>query len=303
MNILILAPDGSGSTILQRLLTITLHIESIEVVNADLSNGLYLDNNLIAENFEQVYSQRLFEVENFKKTNKSRHIISKLNKYDFNNISADLRSKFFNFFYEKKIISTRNNIFEYALSSSIRQQSGISNIYNIKDKIKSMSVLSVDEDHFLLKCNDYVNFVNWMRDSFPHAEQISYEDVLTNTDYVIEKITGYKNTFFKKFGMDLSSLIRIEHEFFNTTKIKNGVLSSRTKKEKKALSLYKTFVNQLVEKKIIPDYPIKNNTLQDKKKQIKNFDKCLDKFYSFAKNHNWIDQSIATYDYWHKKHI
>ena len=49
--------------------------------------------------------------------------------------------------------------------------------------------------------------------------------------------------------------------------------------------------------------PLKNTTLLDKQKQIKNFDNCLQQFYMFAKNHNWIDQSIATYDFWNKKNI
>ena len=30
--------------------------------------------------------------------------------------------------------------------------------------------------------------------------------------------------------------------------------------------------------------------------------KGLEKFYSFARNHNWIDQSIATYDFYRGEH-
>ena len=60
---------------------------------------------------------------------------------------------------------------------------------------------------------------------------------------------------------------------------------------------------ELIEKKIIINMPLKNTTLLDKQKQIKNFDNCLQQFYMFAKNHNWIDQSIATYDFWNKQNI
>jgi len=59
----------------------------------------------------------------------------------------------------------------------------------------------------------------------------------------------------------------------------------------------------MVDSKIISSIPWKNTTLADKKKQIKNFDKCLDKFYKFSKNHNWIDQSKATYDFWNEEQI
>ena len=49
--------------------------------------------------------------------------------------------------------------------------------------------------------------------------------------------------------------------------------------------------------------PIKNTTLYDKRRQIKNFNSCLRKFESFAKNHNWINTSNATYDFWHDKKL
>ena len=49
--------------------------------------------------------------------------------------------------------------------------------------------------------------------------------------------------------------------------------------------------------------PMKNTTLSDKKMQIKNFDNCLTIFYKFAKQHNWIDQSKATYDFWNGKNV
>ena len=58
-----------------------------------------------------------------------------------------------------------------------------------------------------------------------------------------------------------------------------------------------------MKRNIILNTPIKNTTLKDKMRQIKNFNQCLDKFYSFAKNYNWIDQSTATYDFWNKEHI
>ena len=61
--------------------------------------------------------------------------------------------------------------------------------------------------------------------------------------------------------------------------------------------------NEMINNNVIFDIPFKNSTLSDKKNQIKNFNTCLDKFYVFAKNHNWIDQSTATYDFWNEQHI
>ena len=197
----------------------------------------------------------------------------------------------------------RNNIFEYALSWSIRERSGVLNVYNRKDKRSVMEVSEIDEDYFLKKCNEYVNYVYWIQDNFPNVEQVSYEDMITNSDSTIEKIIGYKDTFSKNFDTKLSLILKMEYNFFNSLVTENNKEFSYTKEEKKALILYKKLAKMLIDKKIIIGHPIKNTTLEDKKKQIKNFDRCLNKFYSFAKNHNWIDQSIANYDFWNDKNI
>jgi hypothetical protein len=308
MNVLILTPDGVGSTILQRLLTMTLYLEKIKVINThELTNGLCLKKGILAKDFNLKYSQKLEEIiELIKKSDKDTQIVSRLAKYhlDTRQDSIQSQKKFFNFlnsFYEKKIMCIRNNVFEYALSWSIRERSGVLNVYDRKDKRLVMEVSEVDEDYFLKKCNEYVNYVYWIQDNFPKVEQVSYEDMITNPDSIIEKIIGYKDTFNKNFDTDLSLILKMEYDFFNALITENSKEFSYTKEEKKALMLYKRLSNTLIDKKIIIGHPIKNTTLEDKKKQIKNFDRCLNKFYFFAKNHNWIDQSIANYDFWNKK--
>ena len=310
MNILILTPDGVGSTILQRLLTMTLYLEKIKVVNThELTNGLYLEKGILAKEFELKYSQKLEEIiELIKESDKNIQIISRLAKYHLDSRQDSIQSqkKFLNFlnsFYDKKIMCIRNNIFEYALSWSIRERSGVLNVYDRKDKRSVMEVSEIDEDYFLKKCNEYVNYVSWIQNNFPDVEQVSYEDMITDSDATIEKIIGYKDTFNKNFDAKLSLILKMEYEFFNSLITENNKEFSYTKEEKKALVLYKRLSRTLIDKKIIIGHPIKNTTLADKKKQIKNFDRCLDKFYSFAKNHNWIDQSIANYDFWNDRNI
>jgi hypothetical protein len=310
MNILILTPDGVGSTILQRLLTMTLYLEKIKVVNThELTNGLCFKKGILMKDFNLKYSQKLEEIiELIKKSDKNIQIVSRLAKYhlDARQDSIQSQKKFFNFlnsFYEKKIMCIRNNVFEYALSWSIRERSGVLNVYDRKDKKSVMEVSEVDEDYFLKKCNEYVNYVYWIQDNFPNIEQVSYEDMITNSDSTIKKITGYKDTFIKNFDVNLSLILKMEYDFFNSLITENYKEFSYNKEEKKALILYKKLAEMLVDKKIIISHPIKNTTLEDKKKQIKNFDRCLNKFYSFAKNHNWIDQSIANYDFWNDRNI
>lgn len=311
MNVLILTPDGVGSTILQRLITMTLYLEKIEVVNThELTNGLSLKKGILTKDFDLKYTQKLEEIiELIKDSDKNKKkTVSRLAKYHLDARQDDLQSqkKFFNFlnsFYEKKIMCVRNNVFEYALSWSIRERSGVVNVYDRKDKRSVMEVSEVDENYFLKKCNEYVEYVYWIQENFTDVEQISYEDLITNSDFTIEKITGYKDTFNKNLGANLSLILKTEYNFFNSLFTENNKKFSYTKEEKKALILYKRLAKLLIDKEIIIGHPIKNTTLKDKKKQIKNFDQCLDKFYSFAKNHNWIDQSIATYDFWNNRNI
>ena len=158
MNFLILTPDGVGSTILQRLLTMTFSLENVNAVNThELTNRILLENNIavhdkrfIGSKWEQMYAQSLPEIENIiKQSSKDTNIISRVAKYHIDNRAEHLGEskelvanfyKFLNEAYDKKIMCVRNNIFEYALSWSIREESGILNVYDRDDKQKVFKV-------------------------------------------------------------------------------------------------------------------------------------------------------------------
>ena len=58
MNFLILTPDGVGSTILQRLVTMALYLEKQPVMNThELTNGLTLKDGLATKDFTLKYTQ------------------------------------------------------------------------------------------------------------------------------------------------------------------------------------------------------------------------------------------------------
>ena len=309
MHYLILTPDGVGSTILQRLLTVSLHLQNKKVVNThELTNGLELTKSLVTKNPSIGYKQSLKEIESLlKKNDEETRLVSRLAKYHIDkrqDNSAD-QYEFYNFlnnFYHTKIMCVRKNIFEYAMSWSIRKKSGVLNVYNKKDKEKVLQVTDVDEEYFLKKCMDYVNYVKWIEKNFKNVKVISYEDMLIESDKVIAELTNNNKTFESNFGVTCSNIIKKEYELFNFLSNKN-LKHNISRKEQKAILLYKKVGNELIKKNIIHSLPIKNTTLTDKQKQIKNFQTCLNKFYKFAKNHNWIDQSNATYDFWNKTHI
>lgn len=309
MNYLILTPDGVGSTILQRLVTMALYLEKQPVMNThELTNGLTLKDGVATKDFTLKYTQSLNEISNIVKTsNKQTTLVSRLAKYHIDARDDNIKdqTKFFSFlnqYYNKKIMCVRENLFEYAMSWSIRNESGVLNVYDRKDRKKVLQVSRVNEDYFLQKCKEYVNYQSWVETYFPNVEIISYESMLINTDSVIGKLIGFKNTFKNAFGISLTSIIKNEYNFFNSL-VNEDNLEVLSKDKLKALIKYKQTNIILTDKGIMLGAPIKNTTLKDKMNQIKNFKQCLNKFYSFAKNYNWIDQSKATYDFWHNQHI
>ena len=316
MNFLILTPDGVGSTILQRLLTMTFSLENVNAVNThELTNRILLDNNIAVHDkrffrsgWKQKYAQSLLDIENIiKQSSKDTNIISRVAKYHLDNRKdpLDHQSNFYKFLneaYDKKIMCVRNNIFEYALSWSIREESGILNVYDRDDKQKVFAVNSVKEDFFEKKCQQYLDYTYWVKDNFPNVIEVAYEDMVTNPDKVLEQQTGFKNTYKNNFKLELSRILKIEYETFNAL-MTNKKLTKYTNKELGALVQYKRYTKKLVDEDKIMNQPIKNTTLYDKRRQVKNFNNCLRKFESFAKNHNWINTSNATYDFWHDKKL
>jgi len=305
MNYLILTPDGVGSTILQRLITMTLYIENHAVINThELTNGIGLKNGVASKTSGMDYSQSLNEIANIlKDSHTDTTLVSRLAKYHIDNRrdateDSSIFYKFLNSHFQKKFACIRQNIFEYAMSWSIRNKSGVLNVYDREDRTKVLQVTEVDQDFFTNKCIEYVKYIEWIEQNFPNVERISYEDIVKDSDNVMHKITGYQDTFVNKFGLTLNVLLSREHEF-----LKQNDINDFSKDYVKTLINYKMLCKEMVQKKIIMNVPLKNTTLSDKRKQIKNFDTCLDIFYKFARNHNWIDQSTATYDFWNEEQI
>ncbi len=305
MNYLILTPDGVGSTLLQRLLTMNVYLENHAVINThELTNGIELENGIATKRHDYEYSQSLAEITNIVKTSDVKTtLVSRVAKYHLDNRKDTTKDcqrfyEFLNNHFKTKIACVRENIFEYAMSWSIREQSGILNVYDKQDRDKVSKVSEVDEDFFMHKCNEYVKYVEWIEDNFPNVQKVSYEDMIKDSDTVMLKITGYQNTFVEKFGATLNDLLYREHDF-----LKNKEKDIFSNDYMKPLAQYRMACNEMLRKGIIMRVPLKNTTLTDKKNQVKNFDTCLDKFYTFAKNHNWIDQSKATYDFWHEEHL
>lgn len=309
MNYLILTPDGVGSTILQRILTMNLYLENVKVKNThELLNGLSIVDGVAEKKWDPNYGQSLEEIKKIlNESSPSTTLVSRMAKYHIdirkdNNKDQKMFYDFLNQKYDYMIMCERKNIFEYAMSWSIRIKSGVLNVYNKEDRDKVLSVDSVDEEQFLKKCKEYVDYTYWVEENFPKVNKVTYEDMLTNSDDVLYKISGYKDSFVKNFGSTMKDIFKHEYDAFNYI-TKDQEQTALTKDQIKSLTKYRLLAKKLINEKIIVSMPLKNTTLKDKQAQIKNFNSCLDMFYTFAKNHNWIDQSTATFDFWNNENI
>lgn len=307
MNVLILTPDTVGSTLLQRITTLALHLNKEDVVNChELTNGLMVKSNKIYKNFSLNYSQTLDDVSNVLEQSKSS-LVSRLAKYHLDNRKDHvvLQKKFYKFlknFNDKILVCRRKNIFEYAMASSIKNKSQVLNVYQKKHRVAVREVDAVNPDFFLKKCQDYIEYEKWLEENFKNYEYdvVYYEDFAIDPDKEINRIFNIDNIFKNTFGEKLGTIFQKEYL------ISNRRISLENRLEFMPLIKYKKTMIMLEKKCILPKgmaAPVKNTSLEDKKRMINNFDQCQELFYTFARRHNWIDISNINYDFWNSKYI
>lgn len=299
MNYLLLSSGGMGSTILQRLITLVLHIENVKVINThDLVNkviGLDSEGN-ITRNFKIQYGQTLPEIENIlNKSNKTVTLVSRLSKDHIDYRKDSNVEKFYEFvktFYPILISCERENVFELTLSLAIKAKSDVYNVFTEEDRKSTEQVSEIDERYFVQKLKGYIEYRDWIQQNFPGIKKVTYEDLITNTDSVLSEVTGYKDTLKKYFGLPMADILRAQYH--NTDLNEN---------ELRALTMYNNLCDDLIKNGTLRVVPMKNSSLQDKKQRIKNFDRCLKIFYQYTRNLDFIDPSKATYDYWNQKQL
>lgn len=310
MNVLILTPDGVGSTILQRITTLALYLNQKDVVNChELTNGLIEKDQKIYKEFSLNYSQTLEDiVEILKSSNTNTSLVSRLAKYhlDYRKDTLDSQKNFYKFlkeFNNKILVCQRKNLFEYAMSWSIRNESNILNVYKKEDRIAVKNIGFVNSSFFIKKCQDYVKYLEWIDEYFKDYDYdiVYYEDFAADSDRTIESLFNINSNIFKNaFGEKLSHIFQKEYL------VSNRIIPLDNKEMFLPLLKYKETMMMLEKKLILPPNiaaPIKNTTLQDKKNIVKNFDECRELFLNFSRQHNWIDISNIDYDFWNKDNI
>lgn len=301
MNYLILTPDGVGSTLLQRALTVYLNSAGLDYYNThELLNGLCLaENRALIKDFSVGYSQSLGEIQNLLNKN-SANLVSRLADYHVYNRSNRKKENYIDFYkfcnqYYSKIIYCVRDPFEYALSWAIRNQTKTLNVYSIGQRVDVHSVgqtYSVDIEYFKSKLSQYIEYQYWAQDNFSNLMSVEYNDLNYNIDAVLEKISGKSTVIEKNFKISLNQYSKaLYYCSLQTQKATKLDISKFIKSNLKNIIALTQYQQKLtVEKKLISPMPIKMNTLQEKKQRILNFNETVDVYNSWTASSNLYKQ-------------
>ena len=295
MNYLVLTPDGVGSTLLQRALTVYLNAAGQEYYNThELLNGLEIYKSAAVKSSNIKYEQTLVEIQKILEKN-SANLVSRIADY---HVRARLKErnenynefyKFCNQYYDKILYCTRDP-YEYALSWSIRDNTRVLNVYSIDQRIEHHGINkqdSIDLDFFHSKLVQYQNYQYWVNDNFPDHVEVNYNSLNFNIDNEIEKIISIGNfKMFDKFNVSLNDYSKILYK----VSLRKQKIIDQLGVDKSAIvgtvKLYQYQKELVAQKKIINRIPIKMNTLANKKSRIFNFDETIDVYNQWAKNTN-----------------
>jgi hypothetical protein len=284
-QILVLTPDGVGSTFLQRSLCMFATLAEPNWINIhELTNGIAVDKEHLIKDRDIGYSQNLNEIIDLLKTNQ-HNLIARLAQYHIINRKDSLKEldKFYNFLNENFTIIAcyRKNIFEYAHSWTIRDYKKILNVYTFNEK-KTVHPLDdqfdLDSNFFENKLIDYNNYTYWVDDNF-NVDHVFDYDNLENIELFFSTITGIdKDIFLKTFGISLYEYCHMSN-LSNLNELPNSLLKSFAK--------IRWYAYQLVKHKVMPNsLPLKMNSFENKINKTKNFSDLVVAYNKVAKKSN-----------------
>lgn len=290
MNFLVLTPDGVGSTYLQRALTVYLNASGEDYYNThEILNGLALDRNNNLFKVKKRYTQSISDICKLLDINQAK-IVSRLAQYHVENRLAndppltDTKEDYEFFYsvcndiYDKKMYCIRDP-FEYALSWSIRNISGKFNVYSIKERIETHEQdvsFNIDLKYMESKLNQYNRYLYWVKDYFPEAIEVEYEDIHNDIDLLLKNLTGIDFDMRKDWGTSLQEYSTLLYKISRLNY--NPSLGYSDK-----LIEYQNLL--IEEKKLRNGMPIKSNTLEEKSKKVINFSSSLELY------NNWTESS------------
>jgi hypothetical protein len=277
-KIVVLTPTGSGSTILQTAIAYWSNIYEITVNPDDLLGGIpILNNNINTTDINEI-------IEILEKTNESIvcRLAYRLNYDEEKDISILINYLKKNF---KIVASCRKNIFEYAISQTIRKYKNLGNIFSFKEKEFFHPIsenLDLNVDVFNSYIQTYIEYENWLEEYFSDSIKFYYEDFPIIDEFVSKILNGKKDDFKNKFGVSFL-------EYCQITSLYKDDFKRVDKKKLTSMLKIKRYCSLLLEKNIVSiPLPFKANTFESKIKKIKNFNTLLESYNDFARKSNFL---------------
>ena len=153
------------------------------------------------------------------------------------------------------------------------------NVYTIQERIDTHGedvTYDINLDFMKRKLHQYNRYLYWVKDNFPNATVVNYDDIHNDIDLVVSNLTGLDFYIKDIWGISLQEYSVL---MYKLSKIYNSnVLYSDN---------IMSFQKKLVEEKKMPNNtPIKMTTLHEKSRRINNFVECLDSYNKFINSSN-----------------
>ena len=349
MNVLILTPDAVGSTLLQRALTVQMLLNDFDkpVINLhELSNGIYSYYNYELQcmvlgktigppvtGYLKGYNQTLPEVVELLKS-VDHYKTSRLAHYHLvrRNDSAVDQDYFYQYLNDNFFIisAKRRNIFEFALSWSLRRYHKKYNVYEVDEKVHAFyemykDPVTLDVESFISNLNAYKDYLDWTK-KFEIGSNFYYEDHVPQLEKYILSLPifsgknkkTWKDTFNISFNeynrchksssdigaLALASQENIKlltyHKLKNTSTLSEIIEQNLPTDQRNFLEEHKNnytkvsnHINHIVKLgMMVSGIPIKKHTFAEKKHVIKNFYELLDIFNAWILNYPNLGEPI-----------
>ena len=290
-NYLVLTPDGVGSTYLQRALTVYLQCADLDYWNThELLNGLGVEDGSLYKDFTLGYSQTIEDICN-KLLITGNFLVSRIARYHITARLAEREENYADLYREcnrkfRTIIFCARDPFEYALSWSIRKQSGKLNVYSIRERTEAHGLgvkEPIDLDFFQSKLDQYTEYKYWAEDNFNITKKVNYDDLHNNVDQQMQEITGLDHTVKDKIGISLQDYSRYRYllSMYKQTK-DTQYFSNGIDVIDEMCSLHGMIERLNYSLRLPSSMPIKMNTMANKRSRVTNFDQAVETYNNWA---------------------
>lgn len=283
MNVLILTPDGVGSTLLQRVLTVQMLLSDFDkpVINLhELTNGLgsfYSPelNSMVLGKFQSGskigYGQTLSEIVDLLEQH-DHYKTSRLAYYHIlrRNDTYDEQRKFYEYLNENfyVISARRKNLLDYALSWCLRNISKKLNVYSTEEKVLAFLDLFrdpvvVDTEVLIGHLEEYKDYIGWSNKNFDIGSHYYYESHVNNLENYMLSLPIFASRQ-KKTWQDVYDISFNDFNKCHKSIGDVGAIALEKNKDFKLLTFDQNTNKKEIEEKLFPYLPVETQTFVER---------------------------------------